>query len=131
MGTEIVVVAADGTPIGGAVVRQGAVLAASMGASLHVVAPAGDLDRAARAAGEWGLRVELHNAGDDLMASAWAVAQRVAADRIVIDRPPRGGFRRRLSSVRWRISPMTPRAVTVIDTSALAAPGPSVFDTAA
>jgi K+-sensing histidine kinase KdpD len=131
MGTEIVVVAADGTPIGGAVVRQAAVLASSMGASLHVVAAASEWDRARQVAWEWGLRVELHNAGDDLMASVWAVAERVEADRIVIDRARRGGFRRWLSSVRWRISPMTPRPVTVIDTSALTAPGPSVFDNAA
>jgi hypothetical protein len=89
-----------------------------MGASLHLVAAEAHWDRGARAAGEWDVKAHLHAARGDLMQSVWAVAERVGADQVVIDRTGRSALRRRLSTIHWRLAPATPRTVAVIDTSA-------------
>ena len=131
MRERIVVVGTDGTAVGNAVVRQGAVVAQSIGASLHVVVAEPHRDRAAEILSGWQMPVRLHDAEGDLDESVWAAAARLEANWIVIDRSGSGRLGRLLSGARWRVWPGTPRSVQVIDLAARLPWAAGAIDTAA
>jgi hypothetical protein len=118
MGDTAIVVGADGSEVSDAVVRQSAVLAAALGASLHIVAPGAALERAARSALDCDVRIESHKAVHDLRATLWEVARQTDAELIVIERPPRGRIRGALRALRRRVFPDVYTPVDVIDARA-------------
>ena len=100
-----IVVGADGSASGAALVRQSAVLAASSGAALHIVAPGGALEKVARSVIDSGVRIEAHKAVCDIRAAALKVAKEVDAELIVIERPARSRLRRALRAAHRRLVP--------------------------
>jgi hypothetical protein len=114
MRESAVVVGAEATAVGDAVVRQGAMLAQAMGASLHVITPTEDLLRAARAVSDRNVRIQIHKAEGDLETAVADIAERVDADAVVVDRASSNPLGRALAALRWRLAPRVPRTVRVI-----------------
>ncbi len=113
-----IVVGVDGSRSGDAVVRQSALLAAASGAWLHIVAPAGALERLVRSVFDTGVRIEAHKAAGDLAAMVWQVAKQVEAETIVLERPARTPLQRALRAVHRRLAPDAYAPVELIDTRA-------------